>query len=84
MHPTVRAAIEAVGQDLTKVECPRSRRGHFRASLLVKGDEEVDTGLRPEPMEDVSLAISRRQTTSPGQPAVFASPWGALRESTCR
>jgi len=79
-HPTVRAAIEAVGQDLTKVECflDLVEGRPFRASLLVNADEPVNTTLDPEPMERVlySSDLAPPEQFTPGQPAVFSSPWG--------
>ena len=79
-HPTVRAALEAVGQDLTSVECflDLVEGRAFRGSLLVHADAPVDAAMRPEPMERVLYAsdLAPPESFTPGQPARFESPWG--------
>ena len=80
MHPAVRSAIEAVGPDLVRVEgfLDIVEGRPFRASLLVRDDETLDRGTRPEPMHEVlySSDLAPPESFTPGQPTTFRSPWG--------
>ncbi len=79
-HPQVRRAIEQFGDDLVKVECflDAVTGRAFRSTLVVRDDAPVAGGPLPQAMGAVrySSDLAPPEQFTPGQPALFSSPWG--------
>jgi SAM-dependent methyltransferase len=80
LHPLVKAATGLVGTDLDDVEqfVDTVEGRSFRASVLVRGELELDRQVHGAPMRQVRFGshLAPPSDFTPGRPATFSSPWG--------